>query len=78
MLVLMVLLSVPPMALQGNRERYYETTNSLLDFVLSNREGIPISLAVLYEAVSERQAGLARCLSLRPASRPDAASASTA
>ncbi|EFN56754.1 hypothetical protein CHLNCDRAFT_144212 [Chlorella variabilis] len=45
------------MALQGNRERYYETTNSLLDFVLSNREGIPISLAVLYEAVGVR-AGL--------------------
>lgn len=46
-----------PLVPQGNRERYYEPCNSLLDSVLTNREGIPISLAVLHTAVAVR-AGL--------------------
>lgn len=51
--------NTPPAALrcaatwnpQGNRERYYEAANSMLDHVLGEREGIPISLAVLHAAV---------------------------
>lgn len=41
--------------LQGNRERYYDPENSLLDAVLSSREGIPISIGVLHAAVSPRR-----------------------
>lgn len=54
------MLSHPPGAFptlplrQGNRERYYEPSNSLLDEVLTQREGIPISLAVLAVAVAAR------------------------
>lgn len=44
---------------QGNRERYYEADNSLLDCVLSQREGIPISLALLHAAVGARARGAA-------------------
>jgi hypothetical protein len=54
--ILMVLLLLPPLvlplALQGNRQAYYEASNSLLHEVLTKREGIPISLAVLHQAVS--------------------------
>lgn len=54
--------SIPPpdgygLEITGNRERYYDAPNSLLDHVLINREGIPISLAVLHAAVGAR-AGL--------------------
>ncbi|KAI3427151.1 hypothetical protein D9Q98_007088 [Chlorella vulgaris] len=54
--------SIPPpdgfgLEITGNRERYYEPCNSLLDSVLTNQEGIPISLAVLHTAVAVR-AGL--------------------
>ncbi|PRW50954.1 F-box only 21-like [Chlorella sorokiniana] len=54
--------AIPPpdgygLEITGNRERYYEPSNSLLDSVLINREGIPISMAVLHAAVGVR-AGL--------------------
>ncbi len=39
---------------RGNREDYYHQDNSLLDQVLIERKGIPISLAILYLAVIER------------------------
>lgn len=40
-----------PPRLQGNRMRYYAAANSLLDAVLINREGLPITLALLLAAV---------------------------
>lgn len=43
-----------PSRVQGNRERYYAAANSLLDAVLTNREGLPISLALLLAAVRDR------------------------
>jgi regulator of sirC expression with transglutaminase-like and TPR domain len=42
---------------KGNRERYYEPANSYLNKVLEQRQGIPISLAVLFMEVAH-QAGL--------------------
>ena len=50
--------------LQGNREQYYTADNSLLNSVLSSREGIPISLAVLHAAV--RSPGPRAALFLQP------------
>ncbi len=38
----------------GNRKEYYDAENSYLDSVLRRKQGIPITLAVLYVAVSER------------------------
>ena len=49
--------------LQGNRESYYDPANSLLSEVLVNREGIPISLAVIHAAVSAFQS--MACLTAR-------------
>lgn len=42
----------------GNRDAYYEPQNSYLNEVLARRQGIPISLGILYMAVAGR-AGLA-------------------
>lgn len=42
---------------QGDSENYYDPSNSLLPFVLAERKGIPISLAILHAAVG-RRAGL--------------------
>ena len=44
-------------ASQGDSENYYDPSNSLLPFVLAQRKGIPISLAILHAAVG-RRAGL--------------------
>ena len=38
----------------GNQLNYYDPNNSLLDHVLTARTGIPISLSVVFAAVSER------------------------
>ena len=38
----------------GNRQNYYDPSNSLLDQVLASRTGIPISLSVVFAAVCER------------------------
>lgn len=54
---------------QGNRERYYDPSNSLLDSVLTSRQGIPISLGVLHAAVSAVE-GLGRACSVRLPARP--------
>ncbi|KAJ1451865.1 Transglutaminase-like superfamily-domain-containing protein [Pelagophyceae sp. CCMP2097] len=43
----------------GNSGDYYDARNSLLDFVLARRAGIPISLATVFVAVAER-AGVRR------------------
>lgn len=43
--------------MQGDSDSYYDPSNSLLPFVLSQRRGIPISLAILHAAVG-RRAGL--------------------
>jgi hypothetical protein len=56
---------VLPLVLQGNRQAYYEASNSLLHEVLTKREGIPISLAVLHQAVSAPPGGA--CLRRLPA-----------
>ena len=40
--------------LQGDSENYYDPSNSLLPFVLAERKGIPISLAILHAAVGRR------------------------
>ena len=45
------------MVMQGDSDSYYDPSNSLLPFVLSQRRGIPISLAILHAAVG-RRAGL--------------------
>src|SRR5690606_32392425 len=42
---------------RGNRGDYYDPRNSYINEVLSRREGIPISLGILYIAVAQR-AGL--------------------
>lgn len=42
---------------KGNRDRYYEPANSYLNKVLEQRQGIPISLAVLFIELAH-QAGL--------------------
>lgn len=42
---------------RGNRADYYDPRNSYINEVLSRREGIPISLAIVYMAVAQR-AGL--------------------
>jgi regulator of sirC expression with transglutaminase-like and TPR domain len=42
---------------RGNREDYYDPRNSYINELLSRREGIPISLGILYMAVAQR-AGL--------------------
>ncbi len=39
---------------RGNDEDYYAPTNSFLNVVLETRRGIPISLAVVYQAVVRR------------------------
>ena len=39
---------------RGNRENYYHQNNSLLDQVMIDRRGIPISLAILYLSVIQR------------------------
>ncbi|KAL4444013.1 hypothetical protein ABPG75_011750 [Micractinium tetrahymenae] len=54
--------AIPPpdghgLELRGSRERYYAAANSLLDAVLTSREGLPISLALLLAGVGAR-AGL--------------------
>ncbi|MCA1616356.1 MAG: transglutaminase-like domain-containing protein [Acidobacteria bacterium] len=41
----------------GNRQNYYDPRNSLLSFVLDERRGIPITLAVVYMELG-RRAGL--------------------
>ncbi|MEO6811740.1 MAG: transglutaminase-like domain-containing protein [Isosphaeraceae bacterium] len=41
---------------QGSTEDYYNPRNSYLNEVIDRREGIPISLSVLYRAVAERLA----------------------
>lgn len=41
---------------QGSTENYYDPRNSYLNEVIDRREGIPISLSVLYRAVAERLA----------------------
>ena len=38
----------------GNREQYYDARNSYLNDVIERRTGIPITLAVLYQAVAAR------------------------
>jgi regulator of sirC expression with transglutaminase-like and TPR domain len=38
----------------GNRKDYYDAENSYLDSVIVRRKGIPIALAVVYQAVAER------------------------
>lgn len=38
----------------GNRKDYYDAENSYLDSVLKRKQGIPITLAVVYVAVCER------------------------
>ncbi|KAL4444008.1 hypothetical protein ABPG75_011745 [Micractinium tetrahymenae] len=48
--------AIPPpdghgLELRGNRERYYAAANSLLNAVLTSREGLPISLALLLAGV---------------------------
>jgi regulator of sirC expression with transglutaminase-like and TPR domain len=40
--------------LTGNTENYYEPENSFLDAVLFSREGIPITLTVIYMLVAQR------------------------
>ena len=47
----------PLRCLQGDSDNYYDPSNSLLPFVLAQRKGIPISLAMLHAAVG-RRAGL--------------------
>ena len=42
------------MGFHGNQDDYYEPENSFLNDVLDRRTGIPISLSVLYMAVSRR------------------------
>ena len=42
---------------QGDNENYYDPSNSLLPFVLAQKKGIPISLAIVHAAVG-RRAGL--------------------
>ena len=42
---------------QGESDNYYDPSNSLLPFVLAQRKGIPISLAILHAAIG-RRAGL--------------------
>ena len=39
---------------RGNREQYYDPRNSYLNDVIERRTGIPITLAVLYQAVAAR------------------------
>ena len=39
---------------RGNREEYYDPRNSYLNEVIERRTGIPITLAVLYQAVAAR------------------------
>jgi regulator of sirC expression with transglutaminase-like and TPR domain len=39
---------------RGNREEYYDPRNSYLNDVIERRTGIPITLAVLYQAVAAR------------------------
>ena len=38
----------------GNQQNYYSPQNSLLDYVLDQRTGIPISLSVLFAAICQR------------------------
>ncbi|KAL3159165.1 hypothetical protein ABBQ32_011153 [Trebouxia sp. C0010 RCD-2024] len=45
------------LGLQGDNENYYDPSNSLLPFVLAQKKGIPISLAIVHAAVG-RRAGL--------------------
>ena len=39
---------------RGNREDYYDPRNSLLNCVLSRRQGIPITLSLVYVEVGRR------------------------
>lgn len=39
---------------RGNREDYYSISNSLLNHVITNRRGIPITLALVYISVVQR------------------------
>jgi regulator of sirC expression with transglutaminase-like and TPR domain len=41
---------------RGNKEDYYNPENSLLNKVLENRQGIPLSLSILYLSVAARLA----------------------
>ncbi len=62
----------------GNRERYYDPDNSMLDQVLDRRRGIPITLAVLAMEVGRRSGvgfvgiGMPGHFLLRSISDPDA------
>lgn len=44
-------------AFRGNRDEYYDPRNSYINELLARRQGIPISLGILYLAVAQR-AGL--------------------
>jgi len=48
----------PGPGLRGNAEDYYSYANSLLDQVLANGLGIPITLSVIYAAVVRRAVGV--------------------
>ncbi len=42
------------LGLRGDPDRFYDPRNSLLDQVIERRRGIPVSLAVLYLALTDR------------------------
>lgn len=42
------------MGFQGNRENYYTASNSFLHTVLDTRQGLPITLATVYLAITHR------------------------
>ena len=39
---------------RGNRENYYEPKNCLLNYVIDDRRGIPITLSILYAEIARR------------------------
>ena len=39
---------------KGNRENYYDPKNCLLNYVIDDRRGIPITLAIIYSEIAHR------------------------
>jgi regulator of sirC expression with transglutaminase-like and TPR domain len=39
---------------KGNRENYYDPKNCLLNYVIDDRRGIPITLAIIYSEIARR------------------------
>lgn len=38
----------------GNRDHYYDASNSYIDIVIQNRFGIPITMCILYQAIAAK------------------------